>query len=51
MKNTISHDTREIFVNGKTVRISFSDKDIPGAIEEVKRILTESFIKSQVCKD
>ena len=51
MNNVITHKTKEIIVKGKTVKISFSDKKVPGSIEEVKRILISSYLKSQVCEE
>jgi len=44
--NISERDTKEVIVNGKKVTIIFSEKENPDALEEVKRILTASFIRN-----
>jgi len=44
--NILERDTKEVIVNGEKVTIVFSEKENPDALEEVKRILTASFIRN-----
>ena len=43
--NFEGRDTKEVIIKGKKIKIVFAEKGNPDAIEEVKRILAESYIE------